>query len=157
MTVNENGSRYSALLGYQPAKAKDVVCNVNKIGEFAQQWGIEEQLNKGVLALCSDGALLPTCERISHFYSSCNLHDCARVEQRITDTLPPDMKKKFSDITELINQASKKLNKKDMRGKQPNERSLNTYMRDFNLSPEQKEFIGPRMKGLKKPSKVRFR
>ena len=157
LTMTNQGEKHSALLAYTPAVMKNVATNVEIINDFADDYGIRDELNAGTLPMVSDGALLSTSKAISPFYSSCNLHDAQRLQQNIIDLLPQDLKAKFESITTLINRASKKKTKKEMRGKHPTEKSLNKFMRAYVLSDEQKEYMGDQMKGLKRTSKIRFR
>lgn len=150
LTVTHENKRHSALLGYRGAELKDHATNIKAINEFAEDFGFKDELNKGTMPICSDGALLATSRRISSFYSSCNLHDAQRVEHRVVDFLPPDLKEKYEAVTSLINHAGKKRKKSEMRGRPDKERSLNIYLKQFQLTDEQKQFIGPTMRTLKK-------
>lgn len=157
LSVDNFGEKCSSLLAYIPASAKDATTNVSLIREFAKDYGILGQLDDGILPMVCDGALLNTAEKLSDFYSSCNLHDMMRIQQNVVDLLPDDLKQKHDQIVELIQRASKKKTKREMRGKPANQRSLNKYLRNFELSDNEKQYIGDHMKGLKRTSKVRFR
>ena len=120
--------------------------------------GFQEQLNQGLVPLCTDFALVGASASMTESYASCNLHDANNLMARVIGILPTDLKIKFSDLDRLFHRAGRKRTKKDMKKLPANEVSVNYYICNKTLSDEEKEELGDRQVArFKKDTKIRFR
>ena len=125
---------------------------------FAERMGFHEQLNQGLVPLCTDYALVGASASVTKSYASCNLHDTNNLMERITQLLPTDLSIKWSDLDRLFQRAGRKRTKKEMKNLPPNELSVNYYMCNKILSEDEKEELGGRQVArFKKTTNIRFR
>ena len=131
-------------MGYEKATSKETAPTIKAVNDFADRIGVKDQMNKSLVPLVSDYALVPVSASITEAYSSCNLHDSSNLMGRIIQLLPTNLAQKWEDTHRLFQRAGRKRPRAEMRALPPNEISLNVYLTSKSLNEEEKEDLAGR-------------